>query len=239
MISPTDNTFVQGPHANHMLVEKGYTRVNNGTIILPVNMNPKMQVNIDKRTTSEQNPYKVIDIAHILVNPLISNQDQQVNKSRLTLSIAPGKKDNRWNRNLDLDLETIKNNGINGINVIVCLLEWSEMRMLNLTDYPRKAQEKGFIFYHLPIKDRGVTNQKELATLIPMLVQHLSSGHNVLVHCRGGLGRAGTICGCCLGHFGYQGPIAIETVRGQRPGAIQTTKQEQCVIEYCRSLIIA
>lgn len=236
MISLKDNKFVQGNHANSMIVENGFTRVNNGTIIFPINMNPKMQIDIDKRTTSDQNPYKVIDIAHILINPLISTQDQQVNKSRLTLSIAPGKKDNRWNRNLDTDLDIIKQNGI---NVIVCLLEWSEMGMLSLTDYPIKAQEKGLIFYHLPIKDRGVTNQKELFTLIPILVKHLFSGHNVLVHCRCGLGRAGTICGCCLCHFGYQGRIAIETVRGQRPGAIQTAKQEQCVIDYCRSLMVA
>lgn len=234
MATVSDNTsqqFLPITNINDSPIEKGFAKVNNGMIILPINGNANLQFNLDRRTTSQQNPYKVIDIAHIVPNP----ESGLTEKARLALSIAPGKKDNRWNRDLDVDLEIIKSNNI---HVIVCLLEWSEMRMLSLTDYPRKAQEKGLLFYHMPIKDRGVTNQKELSTLVPILVQHLSSGHNVLIHCRGGLGRAGTICGCCLGHFGYQGTNAIDAVRAQRPGAIQTTKQEDSVIQYCRSLII-
>jgi hypothetical protein len=39
----------------------------------------------------------------------------------------PGKKDIRWNRDLQLDLNAIKDNNI---QVIVCLLEWSEMKKL-------------------------------------------------------------------------------------------------------------
>lgn len=208
------------------LLEKGFLHSSNGTIILPINMN-LVQCNLDKRATSDQNPYKVINIANI-----VGYSDTI---SKLALSIAPGKKDQRWNRDMETDLEVIKSNDI---HVIVCLLEWSEMRMLGMIDYPRQAQEKGFLFYHLPIKDRGVPNPKDLNVLIPLLVQHLSMGKNILVHCRGGLGRAGTICGCCLGHFRYDGVTAIEAVRMQRPGAIQTNKQEACVIQYCRELLI-
>lgn len=183
----------------------------------------------DKRITSEQDPYKLVDVAHFIVDENMPEQE-----GKLFISISPGKKDNKWNRDLEHDL----NNIVNGeINIIVCLLEWAEMRMLNITDYPIRAQEMGITFYHLPIKDRGVPQLKELTTLIPIIIQHLAAGKNVLIHCRAGLGRAGLMCACCLTHFGYGGNDAIEVVRNQRPKAIQTTKQEECVISYSELLL--
>jgi len=202
----------------------GFSRTNNGMIVAPVEI-----VDLDKRITSNQLPYEVVDIAHVALDPYNPRK-----KGRLSISISPGKKDGRWNRNIQKDLEVIKNNEI---QIIVCLLEWSEMRMLSITDYPRKAQEAGFLFYHLPIKDRGVPSRREIEVLVPILVQHLAMGQNILVHCRVGLGRAGTICACCLGHFGYEGKGAIETVRKQRPGAVQTSQQKECVINYCQSVL--
>ena len=196
---------------------------NAGTIILPIS-----QFNLDRRVNSVQSPYTIVDVAHIVFDPLRPDI-----KGRLTISIAPGKKDQRWNRDLQLDLDAIKNNGI---QVIVCLLQWSEMKMLSITDYPKRAQEQGFLFYHLPIQDRRTPNHKDIDVLVPIIVQHLIAGQNVLVHCRGGLGRAGTICGCCLGHFGYDGVTAIGIVRKQRPGAIQTEQQAACVVKYCREV---
>lgn len=179
-------------------------------------------MNENSRKTSDQKPYHIINIAHFKINENV--------QGRLALSIAPGKKDTRWNRDLKKDLDVIK---ANGIQVIVCLLEWSEMQKLKITEYPTLAQGYGFVFYHLPIKDMGVPNQKDIDVLIPILIQHLFQGQNILVHCKGGLGRAGTISACCLGHFGYEGLTAINMVRMQRPKAIQTDKQEECVVKYC------
>ena len=107
--------------------------------------------------TSEEFPYQIVDIAHINMNK----------KGRLTISISPGKKDRRFNRNLELDLEEIRKDGI---DIIVCLLEWSEMTMLQISDYHHKVQEYGITFYHLPIKDKGIPQQKELNALIPIIV---------------------------------------------------------------------
>ena len=184
---------------------------------------------MDTRITSQQSPYKIIDIAHI-----VTNHDNLSIKGRLTISISPGKKDGRWNRDLYSDLRVIKDNDI---QIIVCLLEWNEMKMLNIVDYPSIAQENGFLFYHLPIRDRCAPTQNELNSLVPVIINHLVTGQNVLVHCRGGLGRAGAVAACCLGHFGYNSQQAMDTVRSQRPGAIQTRKQESCVIQYCHNLL--
>lgn len=186
------------------------------------------QLYVDKRMTSRTDPYRIIDVIHVEVDP--SHSDI---KGCLAISICPGKKDHKWNRDLECDLAVIKNEGI---QVIVCLLEWAEMRTLGIADYPKRAQEEGFLFYHLPVKDRRAPLDKEVDALVPIIVNHLSLGDKVLVHCRGGLGRAGTICGCCLGHFGFNGPSAINLVRQQRPGAIQTKSQVTCVLNHCAAL---
>lgn len=177
---------------------------------------------VDHRITSENEPYRIVDIASI-------DSCRMKRRGRLAISIAPGKKDTRWNRSLDADLNVIKDNGI---DIIVCLLEWAEMRMLDIVDYPRRAGEVGLLFYHLPIRDRGIPSQSEVSVLVSILVQHLVNGKQILLHCRGGLGRAGTIGACCLIHFGYDSKHAIEIVRKRRPGAIQTSKQEGCIHQY-------
>lgn len=179
-----------------------------------------------KSTVIQNSPYQIIDVARV--------NNSNANKGRLTLSIAPGKKDTKWNRDLQTDLDVIK---LADIDIIVCLLEWSELRLLNIENYPKIAQEQGLMFYHLPIKDRGSPTQKDIEVLIPSLVEHLTMGENILVHCRGGLGRAGTITACCLCHFGFTSESAISSIRQNRPGAIQTRKQEECVDIYYSNLL--
>ena len=106
------------------------------------------------------------------------------------------------------------------------------MRSLNITDYPKLAQDNGLLFYHVPIRDRGCPSSSEINILIPIIVGKLLVGHNVLIHCNAGLGRAGTISACCLIHVGFDPNDAITVVRKRRPGAIQTDKQEACIREY-------
>lgn len=167
--------------------------------------------------TRIESAYKLIDIAKVNIKEA---------KGRLALSKCPGKNI----LNLTSDLLSIKQSGI---QVIVCLLEWSEMKLLHITDYPQKAQELGLLFYHLPIKDMGVPRQNDINSLIPILVNHLANGYNILVHCKNGYGRSGIICACCLGHFGFKGDKAMEIVRKKRPGAICSREQETCIINYC------
>lgn len=145
------------------------------------------------------------------------------------LSIAPGRKDNIFDRDLELDLQRITKYGI---QIIICLLEWSELYILNISQYPRLAQQYGFIFYHFPIKDGNVPKENDLLTLIEIIETHLYDGHKILIHCKAGLGRAGTICACSLVKLGYNHEDAIFTTRQHRPKSIQNKKQEQCIENY-------
>jgi ADP-ribosyl-[dinitrogen reductase] hydrolase len=59
----------------------------------------------------------------------------------------------------------------------------------------------------------------------------LRTGSSVLVHCRGGLGRAGTIAARLLVELGTEPATAIANVRAVRPGAIETSDQERFVLD--------
>jgi ADP-ribosyl-[dinitrogen reductase] hydrolase len=55
--------------------------------------------------------------------------------------------------------------------------------------------------------------------------EHLGAGDTVVVHCMGGLGRAGTIAACVLAARGLEAERAVEVVRAVRPGALETAAQ--------------
>jgi ADP-ribosyl-[dinitrogen reductase] hydrolase len=62
----------------------------------------------------------------------------------------------------------------------------------------------------------------------------LRRGGSVLAHCRGGLGRAGTIAARLLVEFGTEPEAAIKAVRDARsPDAIETAEQE-AYVRQCR-----
>lgn len=147
----------------------------------------------------------------------------------LSLSSAPGKQVYSP-RNLDEDLVKLRGQGV---EIIVCLLEWSEMVRIGIPDYPRRAQEHGFIFYHLAIQDHCVLEKSEDAdAVVKLVLQHLSEGHHVLIHCCGGVGRAGTITVCCLCRLGFAPDTAIKLVRSLRKGAVKRNVQVDFVHQY-------
>ena len=62
------------------------------------------------------------------------------------------------------------------------------------------------------------------------------NGEDVYVHCKGGLGRAGTIAARLLVELGVSPKQAIADVRAARPGAIQTREQERYVHALSKAL---
>jgi ADP-ribosyl-[dinitrogen reductase] hydrolase len=65
----------------------------------------------------------------------------------------------------------------------------------------------------------------------------MRQGKNVVVHCRGGLGRTGTVAACVLVALGrHTAEDAIETVRKARRGTIQTNEQEGFVRRFEETL---
>lgn len=71
-------------------------------------------------------------------------------------------------------------------------------------------------------------------SLGPKLTGSLLAGEKVIVHCKGGLGRAGTVASMLLLQAGgaVDGSDAISQVRAARPGAVETEEQENFVREW-------
>ena len=89
------------------------------------------------------------------------------------------------------------------------------------------------LWFHLPIADVSTPDEGFERNWVPAgdaLRTLLRNGRDVLVHCRGGLGRAGTIAARLLIEFGMEPTIAISCVRAVRPGAIETREQEKYIL---------
>ncbi|MFC6590652.1 dual specificity protein phosphatase family protein [Deinococcus lacus] len=84
-----------------------------------------------------------------------------------------------------------------------------------------------------PLPDRRVpVDLAAFEALLSQLEAALQEGRGVLVHCRGGLGRAGVVAACLLIRGGLEASEAVSLVRQTRPGAIETAEQEAFVRAY-------
>lgn len=116
--------------------------------------------------------------------------------------MALGRDGKAHNRSIIADVETFKQG--QEITLILCLLNDSEMRHLgvNVKDYKDVCEKQGIIFYQHPIIEMAPPDDLQAfkTEVIDIIIEHLlkDAGGNVLVHCRGGVGRAGLVACCVL-----------------------------------------
>jgi len=110
-----------------------------------------------------------------------------------------------WDRDLARDLDIIRDWGA---AAIVTLLEPQELTLLRVERLGEEVLRRNMFWFHLPIVDVSIPDERfkeewEIAGV--KLRSILRSGSGVLVHCRGGLGRAGTIAARLLIELGVEG----------------------------------
>ena len=159
---------------------------------------------------------------------------------RIGLTFCPGKKQTDalsgvWDRSLDDDMKAIK---AFGAVALVTLMPDSELQSLRISPHQirDKASELSIEWYQLPIPDAGVPDQsfEDLWAVAGLRLRALlQAGHNIVIHCKGGLGRTGTVAARLLVEFGCDPRKAIQSVRKARPGAIENISQEQYVLAGC------
>lgn len=143
---------------------------------------------------------------------------------RIGLTLGPGKRDARWDRDLDADLERLRDDF--HTDLLVSLMEPDERRSLGMASLPERARALGLDFEELPIPDGSVPGSRaDLEAQVRSILGAAAAGRNVVVHCRGGLGRSGMVVAACLRARGLEAERAIEAVRSARPGAIETDEQ--------------
>lgn len=134
-----------------------------------------------------------------------------------------------WTRDLGMDLtEAARWNAA----ALVTLIEEHEMRAIEATDLGAEVAARHMSWFHLPIVDASTPDdafESAWQSSGEDVRALLRSGANVLLHCRGGLGRAGTVAARLLVELGWKADAAIAAVRKVRPGAIETGAQEQHV----------
>jgi ADP-ribosylglycohydrolase/protein-tyrosine phosphatase len=136
------------------------------------------------------------------------------------LTFAPGKRGaselgEPWERDLEADLRALV---VLGASMLVSLVEDHELAGLLIPDLVAVARSHRLVVERFPIEDGGVPQDLVgVRRLVDLAVDHVNADGTVIIHCRGGLGRAGTIGGCvlvALGH-GLEETFAIlERARG-------------------------
>lgn len=148
---------------------------------------------------------------------------------RLGVTFAPGKRVDGWRRDLAKDLDAIV---AWGAKTLVTLIEPHEFDLLSIPSLGEEARARGLDWLHLPIRDVSTPNrafERAWPEVSSTLRRRLASGESVVVHCRGGLGRAGMIAARLLVESGQEPEEAMARVRAVRPGAIETFPQEKWV----------
>lgn len=152
--------------------------------------------------------------------------------------IQPGALTGAWARDLDIDLDAVRDWGA---SAVVTLVEPHELSALKVERIGEAVSARHMDWLHLQIRDvtaPGDAFERAWAEAGADLRGRLRRGFDVLVHCKGGLGRAGTIAARLLAELGVEPGEAIRRVRAVRPGAIETASQERHV-RACRPVVEA
>ena len=84
-----------------------------------------------------------------------------------------------------------------------------------------------------PVPDFTAPQIDQIDRMCQFIDQQIESwDHPVVVTCKAGLGRTGTVLACYLVYVGYTAENAIDFVRSQRPGSIESREQEEAVNRY-------
>ena len=158
---------------------------------------------------------------------------------QLGLTFAPGKKGESLlqpgvthNRSVEADMQELARQGA---TVVAPLIEDFEFEMLGMDNYHDFAGQSGLSVSACPIVDRQVPSDRaRFGEFLDELTDALLDGKNVVVHCRGGLGRAGLTAACLLVQAGMEPDAAMALVRQARPGAIENARQEEFVREFAQ-----
>lgn len=149
---------------------------------------------------------------------------------RIGITFCPGKHDylahtGAWARDLSTDVKAIADWGA---KLVLTLVEPAELKALKVPFLGHEIRHQGMQWLHLPIADFSVPDDEfeaQWAVHGRTIRAMLRAGDDMVVHCKGGLGRAGMIAARLLVEMGMTPDDSIRLVRKARRGAIETSQQ--------------
>ena len=154
----------------------------------------------------------------------------------LGMTLCPGKQvgcsntGDPWARDLPLDMRVIAGWGA---TTLVSLMEEHELAEFGVSELGKVAEAAGLEWHLLSIRDVDVPDERFERLWVysgHVLRRKLKAGERIVLHCRGGLGRTGTIAARLAIESGSPPEDALRRVREARPNTVETPKQEAYVL---------
>ncbi|KAG6891736.1 hypothetical protein C0992_006156 [Termitomyces sp. T32_za158] len=200
----------QGAELSNHLVKTSSTH--------PINRNAL----VSKGPVSSYNDFDVIQTPAELSTHTSPMTEPSLMLGNLFLSSCPGKKGKSLRTvapmliilclDLSLDLKRMKELGV---GCIICCLDDGELDFLGApwSEYENLANDNGIDVFRIPIPEglAPLSPASLDANLTKIITTYTLRGVPVLVHCRGGVGRAGVIACCWLIRLGLCGWIEPRT----------------------------
>lgn len=168
-------------------------------------------------------------------HPLIINEIP-VAKGMLGLTFCPGKKQETsltggWNRDVRLDIKALEDWGTTHV---ISLLESHEYIELGVRDLPQELWMH-FNWMNMPITDKCAPTTawvKRWEREVVYLAARLNKDAKIVIHCKGGFGRTGTVAALILMHFGHTVDEAVAKCREARENAVENDIQMNFLRSY-------
>ena len=99
------------------------------------------------------------------------------------------------------------------------------------------AREAGLEYKHIPVDDFSPPTMKQFREFVEFVDEQNAREHAVLVHCRAGIGRTGTMLAAYLIAKGASARDAVEKLRQARPSSVETANQLQALYEWEQQVV--